>query len=586
MILYIADRYLNILGVASNTLPGTWTIKDDKTTLDLSSGVATLECDIVYPEGKAAEAEKITKPGNYILKQSRKERDSQFLTIIESEEDSGDGTINIYAEDAGLDLLNEIAQKYEAEEAHPVAFYIEKYAYDSGFEIGVNEIADRSRKLKWDGEQTCAERLRSVATQFDAELSYSFKVEGLHVTHKFINIWKRRGMDNGVILSPDQEIDSITVKRSIADLATGLMPTGGTPEGTQTPISLIGYSYDDGDIYVEKESGFVLCRSALEKWTRYHIENGKDVGHIMRTYTYDTTSQAELLAHAVAELKAIDDMSVEYDAKLAYLPDNVAIGDYVTIVDHDRDIYVKSRVTKLEISEGTGDVKATFGEQKNSSGGSLHGSSGSTAQPFYVPDPLIVGNLTVEKQSNMAMLTGGEEIPTGADLNNYYTPGTYYCVHPVNNKNLKNCPEKEMGFRMFIHNASNQKRGDGDHYSIEQIIVTYAKFQIYMRWYENGWGSWFLVHDSVWEEKLQPSIISKTFTSVSKVWNTGQWEISYSVPSGYQYLAVTNIRTSGFVAVSYCVSHDDGKLKGWTHGQAGTGTYSADVLFIRTTNAL
>ena len=52
------------------------------------------------------------------------------------------------------------------------------------------------------------------------------------------------------MLRLNREIDKIVVKRSIANLATGYKVLGGTPKGADKPISLNGYSYDDGNFYV------------------------------------------------------------------------------------------------------------------------------------------------------------------------------------------------------------------------------------------------------------------------------------------------------------------------------------------------
>ena len=46
-----------------------------------------------------------------------------------------------YAEDAGLDLPNEIALPYTADKAYEIDYYINKFAEDSGFEIGLNEVS-------------------------------------------------------------------------------------------------------------------------------------------------------------------------------------------------------------------------------------------------------------------------------------------------------------------------------------------------------------------------------------------------------------------------------------------------------------
>lgn len=179
---------------------------------------------------------------------------------------------NLYLrEDAGLDLLNEVVGAYAADKAYPITHYINKYAANSGFQIGVNEAANLTRKLSWDGEATATERILSVATHFDGcEVSFSFDIDGLFVTKKYINIYKRRGKDIGVQLRLNKEIDSIITTKSIENLATALQCTGGTPENAENPITLQGYSYDDGDFYVD---GAVLkSRNALKQWSLLALE--------------------------------------------------------------------------------------------------------------------------------------------------------------------------------------------------------------------------------------------------------------------------------------------------------------------------
>lgn len=271
---------------------------------------------------------------------------------------------SIYAEDAGLDLLNEVVGKYAADKAYNIAYYINKFAYDSGFEIGINEVSNLTRKLSWDGETTATERLLSVATQFDnAEIEFSFKVENMAVTGKYINVYKNRGNDSGVTLTVGKEVSGFRIKSSIADLATAYRCTGGTPEGSENPITLNGYKYDDGDFYVE--GSYVKSRKALEKWSRYQIKtekNKNDVGHIVKSFTYDTTSKSELCNRAVSSLKKICDEAVTYEVELLYLPDGVKVGDTVSIVDDDDNIYLTARLLKLEMSESNDTKEAELGD--------------------------------------------------------------------------------------------------------------------------------------------------------------------------------------------------------------------------------
>lgn len=361
MIIYFADRYLKILGQASTSLPDSATIRQDKKTEDIDTGVASFSCYVNYKEEDRIKTEEMATAGNYLLRKCNNK--VEFYTIIESETDSEAQDVYVYAEDAGLDLLNEIASVFEADAAHPIAWYVEKWTEDSGFEIGINEIPDLTRKLKWEGESTVTERLASIATQFDnAEIGYDFDIEGMTITHKYINIYKKRGKDIGEELRAGKHLSNIIVKKSVANLATALRVTGGTPEGKEDEITLKGYSYDDGDFYVDTD-GILKSRKAVEKWTRYCWEKkipGYE-GHIEKTYSYDTTNQQTLCAHAVTKLKSICEPEVNYEAEIAYLPDSVRIGDRVNIVDDGAKLYVSARVLKLETSQ-TQEDKATFGE--------------------------------------------------------------------------------------------------------------------------------------------------------------------------------------------------------------------------------
>ena len=358
MIIYFADRKMHILGRASTNLPKGVRITDDLKTEEVEVGVKVFECDLSYTSGNQKTIKEWAKAGNYILRKNGEE--TEFYTLIDSENDSKDRIISIYAEDVGLDLLNEVVEPYEADQAYPITHYIERFSYDSGFEVGINEVSNLSRKLKWEGEETATARILSVATQFDAEVKYRFEVKGLTITHKYIDIYKKIGMDTGIKLRLNRDIDRIVTKESVANLATALNVKGGTPEGQENPITLNGYQYDDGDFYVD--GTMLKSRKALEKWSRYLWETGPDVGHIVQQYSYDTTSQSELCSRAVSQLKKICDMEVNYEVDISVLPQNAKIGDTVYIVDGKDQTYLSARILKLETSVSQKTNKATLGE--------------------------------------------------------------------------------------------------------------------------------------------------------------------------------------------------------------------------------
>ena len=366
MILYFANRKMKILGQATTTLPAGYTIVDDLKIEEIETGCVTFECTIKFDNSSRKTLEKMTEAGNYLLRHSKDS--NEFYTIIDTEIDTKNQSIYIYAEDAGLDLINEIAEPFAAPGSFTSEYYINKWITDSGFEIGINEIPETStRKLIWDGEATVAERLASIATQFgNYEISFSFDIKGMEITNKYVNIYAERGKNISEQLRLNRDIDRITIKKSVANLATALKITGATPENSETPVDLKGYNYDDGDFYVD-ENGILKCRSAVEKWSRYvwnkepnKLANGE--GHIVAAYSWDFVDRDELVKHGITRLKKIYDTEVNYEVDIAKLPSNISVGDRVNIVDDIGEIYLSSRILVLETSVTGGTTKATLGE--------------------------------------------------------------------------------------------------------------------------------------------------------------------------------------------------------------------------------
>ena len=373
MILYFADRRMEILGQASTTLPGGFTILEDQRVEDVETGVSSFSCRIGFDNNSRAAIENMTCSGNYILKKDGDK--NEFYTIIDSDCDTKNQDVYIYAEDAGLDLINEIVGDFEAEDSHGSDWYINKYIADSGFVIGINEIpSSTTRKLKWEGEESVTSRLASIATQFGGyEISYRFDIDGLTIKNRFVDILKNRGVDEGVTLYLNRDIDKIVTARSIANLATAFLCEGAVPEETDdsesenNPITFTSekYTYDDGDFYVDGD--LLKSRKANEKWSRYlwknepnQVEGGE--GYIVRPYSYNTESASTLCSHAIAELKKVCDMEVNYEIDLKKLPENVKIGDRINIVDDAGGLYVSTRVIMLEVSEVDRKHRATLGE--------------------------------------------------------------------------------------------------------------------------------------------------------------------------------------------------------------------------------
>ena len=356
MILYFVNRNLEVLGLASTNLSTGYEIIDDELVESIDTGVASLSATVAWSDETRLQLEEWMSAGNYVLTEHNNQ--AEMFTIITSETDTAEKAVNIYAEDAGLDLINEIAPAFSADEAHSIDWYILQFLGDSDFEMGTNEIPDKERTLSWDSSSTVTERIRSIATQFDnAEVSYSFDVENLNITHKYINIWEKRGTDAGQELRLNRDINSFRVITSVEELYTGLAVVGGSQEGEDAPVTLKGYSYDDGDIYVDAD-GNLLSRNGAQRWGRM----ARGTSYIMGTFSYDTTSQSELCNRAVEYLKQHREPAVNYEVDIERGLEESRIGDRINLVDDGGGIYVSARILELKTSATQNRQEATLGE--------------------------------------------------------------------------------------------------------------------------------------------------------------------------------------------------------------------------------
>jgi phage minor structural protein len=361
MIIYFCDRELNILGHASTTLPEGIRISQDKTTEDVESGVNSFECILSWDDNTRAELEQGIVAGNYILKQSDTKYDSLYQ-IIETESDTKEQEISLYAEDAGLDLLNTLcpATTITGTMSQMLSAFL-----PGDWSVRLWDVPNTSKTYEWDGESTCTERVRSVVSLWDCELYYTFRVEGLQVKEKILNVVQKRGLQEAIPqLRLNYDIDRILTKTSIADLVTALDVTGGTPDGQDTPINLKNYTYSytdpvTNDVYtVDKTTGQMRNKTAMQRWSSAIDADGLLVG----SFQFDTTDKSILSGQARAELQKRCYPAVNYEVDFATLPEDAQIGDRINIIDDDGGLYLEARLLQIETCEADDTKTATLGE--------------------------------------------------------------------------------------------------------------------------------------------------------------------------------------------------------------------------------
>lgn len=337
-----------VLNRARETLATTSSIYDDKHTLTLDAGSSSYEFKI----DKADEASQCMDSGNYIVLQDDDGK-TWLFTILDYEETQY--TKTVYAEDAGIELLNKACDIWQSSGPHSFEYYFNLVTSGTPWKLGVNQLAGLERTLKYEGRDTGLGRLLSILKGFDnAECAFDVAVKMNAPCDFKINVYKSVGSDRSdVQMVYSHELNNITKKESRAEFVTALCGVGGTvtpPEGQETTeqenISFADLEYNHDGLVTTKGDKFLRAVDANKRF------NPGQATYIEAFYEYDTQSASELLNRTVTRLKTYSEPQYTYTADVKIIDSTLKIGDTVTIIDHDYNpaLYLSARVAKLEKS--------------------------------------------------------------------------------------------------------------------------------------------------------------------------------------------------------------------------------------------
>lgn len=358
---FIIGRDMHVLCNPSTDAPDSLQIDDSGAnqgqTISLTNNVAIGTYDFTtFPDHEDI---KYITEGNYIAFKDKYGKD-RLYTIMTIE---GDDELDVHCEDIGLDLINEVAGTWNVS-AESVADTMNRCLHDTGWEIGINEIADRKRATKYESKtDSHLARIGMIMNAFDAECEFVIEMNGATVTKQIVNIYKTIGEDKvQQTFIDDINLVALTRSGSIEDLCTCLICYGKELEdGKVTNISSI--EYDDGRYYSPKGHIRIYDREAHQKWSRFraydYVGQGEFDGYINGAFQYDTDSPQELFNRGLSELKKRNDKKVSYEVELYDL--QADIGDTIQIADnrYQEKIYLSARVQEVQnhytvVGEDTG----------------------------------------------------------------------------------------------------------------------------------------------------------------------------------------------------------------------------------------
>ncbi|MFT8969874.1 MAG: phage tail spike protein [Lacticaseibacillus paracasei] len=349
---YFTDRSFHLLGIATAGSDHTndFRISGEIERTNVDAAMVAFTGTLYFPKKQLSKAEAMCQDLNYMLYMDD-DGNGRMITITASHADGTGYCIAFEGTDAGNDLKNEIVDAYKATTQMTFEQYFNIFTGNSGWEIGVNEIPTDVRTLTFDSEETSYDRMKSVATQFGVETYFSFSIVGTTMVKCYLNVVKKRGADRGRTLRVGDEINRITVDSDSTNLMTAVYARGATPDGSDTPINLVGYSYTDptGQFVLTKE-GYLLDTVSNRIYSRLRQNSTATVdgGYLNHVIDYEATTQASLLQSALADLKQNNHPAVNYTIELAKIPQNIRCGDTVQIEQEDRQLYLSARVLELD----------------------------------------------------------------------------------------------------------------------------------------------------------------------------------------------------------------------------------------------
>lgn len=291
--------------------------------------------------------------------------------INEIAEAESDKMMTISSVSSNLDLNNETKQPFSATEAKPFKWYFDTIMFDTGYEIGINEISNLTRKLSWESGMTIRAFIQSVATQFDnAELDYEVVLNSdFTIKKRLVHIKKKIGeVRDDIELRYGDNVKTVNRTTSISELCTAVRPVSKDDNDKVVDISSLNdwQELDEkGNVkfFHKKGSNLIFAPQANDRFgnSGHNVTGG---GYIVHDFSHDKVSKSELFNRSLSYLKEHSVPAINYEVEGRT---GAKIGDTVKIVDdgYTPQLILSARVLEQVVSFDNASVEqATFGNYK------------------------------------------------------------------------------------------------------------------------------------------------------------------------------------------------------------------------------
>ena len=275
-----------------------------------------------------------------------------------------DFNITLNCNNTNLELVNEQANPFTSNSAQNIAWYLQhmELLTFATLEIGVNEIADKTRTLTFESQETKLSRLQSLMSRFNAEFEFVTELNNngtlkrivLNIYHEADNEHHGIGKVRGdVVLRYGNDVKGVQVTTDKTQLFNAGVFTGADGLTLKDVERSDKDANGNEEFYTRKGSPFVYAPLSMEQYPA----SMKDVDNWTRKdFQTEYTNVNDLLAYAFRTIKQYAYPIVSYTANIQsnFLNDyqDLVLGDTVKIYDKNfaGGLILQARVTEQVIS--------------------------------------------------------------------------------------------------------------------------------------------------------------------------------------------------------------------------------------------
>lgn len=265
----------------------------------------------------------------FIIKDLQQQFQMFRIEIITHGWDDNGAYVQVYAEQAGLELLKGVCRPVNLISKSPEGMLSNLLA-GTGWEVGNVEVGGTGN-LNIAEYSTTLEQLPNVSSIFDGKIKLRVALENGQVAHRYVDLLARLGRNRGKRFTYKRDIQGLTKQTDITNLFTALIGVGPADEnGTYMTFANIASSTYGKPMGQD----FVGDDDALQK---YGI-NGK---HLMGFVKFDEAeNKVHLLELTYNQLQKVKEPVYTYNVQVILLAqligvdyEDVGMGDTVGIQD-------------------------------------------------------------------------------------------------------------------------------------------------------------------------------------------------------------------------------------------------------------